>query len=123
NYTTFPVLSRLTAALDSATKAYRSGKRYQIYNDEFGYITRPPAGAGFPSQATAATWLNETEYLSYKNRRVASYDQYLINDPTWTRFNPNPGFNTRLNTSSGQPKATLAAFRLPVWLPAATIKA
>jgi hypothetical protein len=123
NYTTFAVLSRLTSALDRATKAHGSGKRFQIYNDEFGYITRPPAGAGFPSQATAATWLNETEYLSYKNRRVASYDQYLINDPTGNRFNPNPGFNTGLYTSSGQPKATLAAFRLPVWLPATTIKA
>jgi hypothetical protein len=123
NYTTFPVLARLTSALDRATKAYGSGKRYQIYNDEFGYITRPPAGAGFPSQATAATWLNETEYLSYKNRRVASYDQYLINDPAPNRFNPTPGFNTGLYTSSGQPKATLSAFRLPVWLPATTIKA
>jgi hypothetical protein len=123
NYTTFPVLSRLTSALDRATKAHGSGKRFQIYNDEFGYITRPPAGAGFPSQATAATWLNETEYLSYKNRRVASYDQYLINDPAGNRFNPNPGFNTGLYTSTGQPKATLAAFRLPVWLPASRIKA
>ena len=123
NYTTFPVLSRLTSALDRATKAHGSGKRYKIYNDEFGYITRPPEGAGFPSQATAATWLNETEYLSYKNRRLASYDQYLINDPTPTRSNPTPGFNTGLYTSSGQPKATLSAFRLPVWLPATTIKA
>jgi hypothetical protein len=123
NYATFPVLSRLTTALDRATKAYQSGKRFEIYNDEFGYITRPPAGAGFPSQATAASWLNETEYLSYKNRRVASYDQYLINDPMGNRFNPNPGFNTGLYTSTGQPKATLAAFRLPVWLPATTIKA
>ena len=70
NYTTFPVLDRLTTALDRATKAYGSGKRFQIYNDEFGYITRPPAGAGYPSQATAATWLNETEYLSYKNRTL-----------------------------------------------------
>ena len=123
NYTTFPVLSRLTEALDRGTKAYGSGKRFQIYNDEFGYITRPPSGAGFPSQATASTWLNETEYLSYKNRRVASYDQYLINDPLPTRFNPTPGFNTGLYTASGQPKATLSAFRLPVWLPAPTIKA
>ncbi len=123
NYATFPVLNRFIAVLDGATKAYRSGKHYSIYNDEFGYITRPPAGPGYPSQAQAAMELNEAEYLSYKNRRVASYDQYLINDPTSTRSNPTPGFNTGLYTSSGQPKATLAAFRLPVWLPATTIKA
>jgi hypothetical protein len=123
NYATFPVLSRLTAGLDAATKAYRSGKRFQIYNDEFGYITRPPAGGGYPSQATAASQLNETEYLSYKNARVASYDQYLITDPTPTKSNPTPGFLTGLYTASGQPKATLAAYRLPVWLPETTVKA
>ena len=36
---------------------------------EFGYITHPPTGKGYPSPATAAAWLNQTEYLSYKNRR------------------------------------------------------
>jgi len=123
NYTTFPVLSRLTTALDVSTRAYGSGKRYRIYNDEFGYITRPPAGAGYPSQGTAASWLNETEYLSYKDARLASYDQYLIKDPASTRANPTPGFNTGLYTASGQPKATLAAYRLPVWLPQTTVRA
>jgi hypothetical protein len=123
NYTTFPVLARLTTALDLSTKAYQSGKRFQIYSDEFGYITRPPAGPGYPSQTTAASWLNETEYLSYKNRRVASYDQYLINDPPSTKFNRTPGFNTGLYTTSGQPKSTLAAYRLPLWLPQTAVHA
>jgi hypothetical protein len=113
----------LTTALDRATKAYRSGKRYPIYSDEFGYITRPPAGPGYPSQPTAESWLNQTEYLSYKNARVASYDQYLISDPPSTRANPTPGFNTGLYTASGQPKATLAAYRLPVWLPQTRVRA
>ena len=123
NYATFPVLDRFIAVLDGATKAYRSGKHFAVYDDEFGYITRPPAGPGYPSQAKAAIELNQAEYLSYKNRRVASYDQYLITDPAITPSNPAPGFNTGLYTSSGQPKATLSAFRLPVWLPATTIKA
>ena len=117
NYTTFPVLSRLTEALDRGTKAYGSGKRFQIYNDEFGYITRPPSGAGFPSQATASTWLNETEYLSYKNRRVASYDQYLINDPMPTRVQsdarvqhwPVHGVGSAEGDAVGVPSAGVAA--------------
>ncbi|MFZ0387369.1 MAG: hypothetical protein WAL22_17030, partial [Solirubrobacteraceae bacterium] len=118
---TFPVLKRVAAALDKVTKAYGSSKRYPIYSDEFGVITNPPqTKGGYPSPATAAVELNQAEYLSYKNPRVASYSQYLLEDPT---PNPNPGFATGLFTSKGQPKVTLNAYELPVWLPQPTVKA
>jgi hypothetical protein len=120
--TTFSVLGRLTAALDKINHAYRSGKRYSIYNDEFGYITSPPKprGQGYPSGAKAAVELNQAEYLSYKNRRVASYSQYLINDPATATKG---GFASGLYTSKGKPKPTLDAYRLPVWLPKQTVHA
>jgi len=119
---TFPVLRRVATALDKVTKAYGSGKHYPIYNDEFGYITSPPSpkSAGDPSTATAAIELNQAEYLSYKNPRIASYSQYLLEDPTPS---PNPGFASGLLTSKGQPKPTLNAYELPVWLPKTTVKA
>ena len=118
---TFPVLKRVAAALDKVTKAYGSNKHYPIYNDEFGVITNPPqTKGGYLSPANAAVWLNQAEYLSYKNPRVASYSQYLLEDPV---PNPNPGFATGLFTSKGQPKATLYAYELPVWLPKPTVKA
>ena len=120
-YATFPVLNRLATALDKVTKAYGSGKRFPIYNDEYGYITRPPSTSGAdPSPATAAIELNEAEYLSYKNPRVVSYDQYLLDDP---RPNPGPGFSSGLFTSKGKAKATLNAYELPVWLPKTTVRA
>jgi hypothetical protein len=119
----FPVLGRVGTALDRLTKAYRSGKHYPIYSDEYGYITRPPDPGRYPSPATAASSLNQAEYLSYKNRRIASYDQYLISDPPVVAGKPAPGFNTGLYTSTGHPKATLAAYRLPLWLPETTVKA
>ena len=117
------MLGRVATALDRLTKAYGSGKRYPIYNDEYGYITRPPNPGRYPSPATAATDLNQAEYLSYKNPRIASYDQYLISDPPIIPGKPPPGFNIGLYTSTGQPKATLAAYRLPLWLPETTVKA
>jgi hypothetical protein len=123
NYATFPVLSRLTGALDKSVRAYGSHKRFPIYNTEFGFITRPPSGAGFPSPARAAIYLNQAEYISYKNPRIATYDQYLLDDPQVIPGRARPGFNTGLYTSTGKPKATLNAFRLPVWMPKTTVHA
>jgi hypothetical protein len=123
NYATFPVIGRLTAALDKATRAYGSHRRLPLYNTEFGFITRPPSGAGFPSPAKAAVYINQAEYLSYKNPRIQTYDQYLLNDPPVVAGRPAPGFNTGLYTSTGKPKATANAFRLPLWLPKTTVHA
>jgi hypothetical protein len=122
NYVTFPVLSRLTTALDRSTGAYHSGKHFPLYNDEFGFITHPPSAAGFASPAKASVWLYQSEYLSYKNPRIATYDQYLIGDPPLIPGRAAPGFNTGLYTSSGKPKATLNAYRLPVWMPKQTVR-
>jgi hypothetical protein len=122
NYATFPVLYRLTTALDKVTRAYGSHKRFPIYNTEFGFITHPPSGHGFPSPARASIYLNQSEYLSYRNRRIATYDQYLLGDPPVIRGRAAPGFNTGLYTSAGKPKATLNAFRLPVWMPVQTVR-
>jgi hypothetical protein len=123
SYATFPVLKRVEAALDKATHAYGSGKHYPIYNDEYGYITSPPApkGKGDPSEATAAAELNQAEYISYKDPRIAAYGQYLINDPVPSAQQTGGGFASGLYTSKGKPKATLAAYRLPVWLPKTTV--
>jgi hypothetical protein len=121
NYATLPVLGRVATALDRMTRAYGSDTHFPIYNDEFGYITSPPQdkGSGDPSPALAAVELNQAEYLSYKNPRVAAYSQYLITDPP---PDPNPGFASGLYTSSGTPKATLYAFRMPLWLPNTTVR-
>ena len=125
DFATFPVLNRLATALDKVTGAYGSDERYPIYNDEFGYITSPPQPAvtGDPSPAKAAIELNQAEYLSYENPRIASYSQYLLQDPPVTPTQPTPGFSSGLLTSSGEPKATLYAYRLPLWLPNTTVRA
>ena len=115
DFATFPNFGRLATALDRANRAYGSGRRYAIYNDEYGYITNPPNNdpkQRYVSQSTASYYLNWAEYLSWRNSRVASYDQYLLDDPVGNRT-----FASGLYTSKGVPKATLDAFRLPLYLP------
>jgi hypothetical protein len=115
DFATFPQLASVERGLDRALGVYGSRRRYPIYNDEFGYITRPPQTAPYASPTTAAYYLNWTEYLSWKSSRVASYMQYLLNDPT--PRGGHPGFASGLLTSSGRPKATFYAYRMPLYLP------
>lgn len=119
NYAIFPALGRFEAALDQSLAAYGSHRRYTVYNDEYGYLTNPPHGPGYASPATAATYLNWSEYLSWRSPRIASYAQYLLTDPPPAT---NVGFSSGLFFSDGKPKATLAAYRLPVYLPVTNVR-
>ena len=81
----------LTSALDQSLRADGSNKKYSIFSTEFGYQTSPPKPyynkkdkAFEVPVATAAMYLNWAEYLSYKNPRIGSYDQYLLADPAST---------------------------------------
>ncbi len=122
DYATFPDLGNLARTLDQVNRAYGSGKRFAIYNDEYGYITNPPNRAPcrrcapYPSPATAAYYINWAEYLSYKNPRLKSYMQYLLLDPGPNR-GVYAGFASGLLTYRGQKKATYYAFNLPVYMP------
>jgi hypothetical protein len=114
NYAVFAQLGNLEHVLDRVNRAYRSRRRFPIFNDEYGYITHPPQTRKYVSPATAAYYLNWSEYLSWRNPRVASYAQYLLSDPPRSAT---AGFASGLLTSSNQPKAVLNAFRLPVYVP------
>ena len=116
NWATFPDLSRLATVLDKVTRVYGSHKKFPIYNDEYGYITHPPAKAHYLSPATAAVDINWAEFLSWKNPRVKSYMQYLVNDPTGAS-GPYAGFASGLIDPQGNKKATYFAYNLPVYMP------
>jgi hypothetical protein len=116
DYAAFPDLGNLEKELDKVNTVYGSHKKYSIYNDEYGYITNPPSGKPYVSQATAATYINWAEYLSWKAPRTASYMQYLLDDPSPTT-KPYNGFSSGLYTYDGKPKAALNAYRLPLYLP------
>jgi hypothetical protein len=121
DYVEFSQIPRLTAALDRAERAYGSHRHLAIYNTEYGYETNPPNRSNhFVSPATAATYINWAEYLSWRNPRIATTMQYLLYDP-----NPHAGqstygygsFAAGLIFYHGKPKADYYAYRMPIFLP------
>jgi hypothetical protein len=116
----FPEIPHLFSALDRLQHVYpkppvchkKHGKRrchsqpiklMDAFNTEFGYQNN------YVSPDNAAQYLNQTEYLSWQNPRIASYDQYELLDLSW--------FTTGLVYGNGQLKPSFYAYRLPVWLP------
>lgn len=112
DYADFAELARLGHTLDRLVSVYGSHVHFPVWNTEFGYWTNPPdkARGSLPPQ-TAALYMNWAEYLSYRNPRLASYAQYLLQDPTDGRFADG------LELASGKPLANFAAFRMPLYMP------
>jgi hypothetical protein len=134
DYTSLGVIGNLTRALDRLVGVYGSSTRFPIYDTEFGYITAPPKHNPDPdvhstkvyytSPAVAAGYINWAEYISWRNSRLRSFDQYLLYDiERPTRANDWGGFASGLLTWTGLQKATYYAWRLPLYLPTTTTRA
>ncbi|HLJ03346.1 MAG TPA: hypothetical protein VKT31_07885 [Solirubrobacteraceae bacterium] len=128
DYASMGFMGRLERGLDRMQRVYGSRLRLPIYNTEFGYITSPPkrprvprgCGTGYPyaSPSTAAYYLNWAEYLSWRDPRVKSFMQYLLQDPLPSLCSNNfGGYASGLITYGGVKKPTYYAWRLPIFLP------
>jgi hypothetical protein len=122
DYTSLAVVGNLTRALDKVNAVYHSRKRFPIWNTEYGYITNPPKHlvqkTPWVSASTAATYLNWAEWVSYKNPRIQSFEQFLLNDPMPAlKTNDWGGFASGLLAYNGSQKPAYSAWRLPLYLP------
>lgn len=118
DYADLPAVPRLERVLDAVQRLYGSNTRFPIYDTEFGYQTNPPEKLLRAIRpATAAWYLNWAEYMHYQDPRIRSYDQYLLADPV------SGSFATGLEYVNGAPKATLDAYRMPLYLPVTTTAA
>lgn len=131
SYTDLSQFPNLYGLLDRIQKLYGSHKRFPIWNTEYGYITNPPNasapsttrfGSHYVSPATAASYLNWAEYLSWRNPRIATTMQFLLEDPNPTVGTPEyGGFSSGLiyypTVLQGVPKATFYAYRMPLFMP------
>jgi hypothetical protein len=122
NYATFSQLGHLERVVDAVNRTWASPTRYPIYSDEFGYITRPPQTVPYVSPARAAYYLNWSEYISWRSRRVVSFAQYLLDDPQPVARGTKSGFASGLLTFADRPKATYYAYRLPLYMPRTTTR-
>ncbi len=114
DYADFAALGNLESTLDRAAAAFGRHAQLPIYSTEFGYRTDPPTALGVPLR-TAALYLNQSEYLSWRDPGIHSYDQYLLSDPV---AGAKTDFDTGLEFGDGRPKPYVYdAYRMPLYLP------
>src|SRR4051794_493640 len=112
---TIGTASRLTRVLDQAAKRKRIPRRLPIEYTENGWQTNPP---GRHDDLFAVTdkqqseYINQSDWISYNNRRVHTVAQYKIVDDR------NPArFQTGVRVfGSGARKPSYDAYRLPIWV-------
>jgi hypothetical protein len=118
-------LGRLERGLDRIFAVYGVSRRLPLYLTEYGYATNPPNPFRPISLAQQAQYLDEAEYLAWRDPRVRALSQFLLQDSAPNAQYP-PGtlrywstFQTGLEFLGGRPKPALAAYRLPIWIPRA----
>ncbi len=113
-------LPKLLRTLDRVQQDYGSSKQFDVYNTEYGYQTNPPdTQQGYVTPAKAATWLNWSQYISWRLPRLLSYNQYSFQDPSPVPGKPYTRFASGIVTYKGKIKPGWYATRMPIWLPAA----
>jgi hypothetical protein len=108
-------LSRVLRVLDKLSHAHRlESHRMPLWITEFGFQTNPPDRYQSPIKRVP-DFLGQSEWLAYRNPRVASYSQYpLVDDPIDSGGN---GFQSGLRRSNGRKKkGVYNAFRLPLFV-------
>jgi hypothetical protein len=129
NSATLANLSRIETALDRSHRAYHKAAGMPIYITEWGVQSDPPNPFQKFSTAQQAAYINEGEYMAWKNPRVKAFAQFLLVDDApnsqhpkgsrayWSTFDSGLFFYE--GTAAASPKPAYFAFQLPLWLPKA----
>ena len=97
--------------LDAAARARRIPRRLPVYYTEFGFQTNPPDRIFGVRVALQPAYLNQSDWMAYRDRRVRGVGQYKLVDDA-----PLPSFQSGLRFGDGRPKPGYAAYRLPIWV-------
>ncbi|MHB8658942.1 MAG: hypothetical protein ACYC91_13485 [Solirubrobacteraceae bacterium] len=121
NFVEFNEIPHLYYGLDRAQRAYGSRKRLVVYDTEYGYETNPPNQSHrFVSPETASGYINWAEYLSWRDPRIVSTMQFLLEDPNPTQgasLFGYGGFAAGLVFYGGKAKSDYYAYRMPIYMP------
>ncbi|MEA2299259.1 MAG: hypothetical protein QOF77_2195 [Solirubrobacteraceae bacterium] len=128
DFVTIASLGRLTDVLQRILGAYGEDRPggMPLYLTEFGYQSTPPSPIGV-SLSRQAAYLNQSEFIAYTNPHVRTLSQFLLRDdstrPGATALaRAGASFQTGLEFHAGKRKPAYAAYRLPVYLPSATVR-
>jgi hypothetical protein len=109
-------LSRLTGVLDRLQRAKRvqaSGRRLDLYLDEFGYQTNPPDRLAGITLSQQDQWLQRAAYQAWRHKRVKLFTQYLWRDEPRSLNNTYGGWQSGLRFTDGRAKPSIKHFTTP----------
>ncbi|WP_320670230.1 hypothetical protein [Patulibacter defluvii] len=125
-------LGSLTDQLERIMARYKVKRStVPLYLTEYGYQSNPPdTGISAVSLNKQAAWINEAEYIAWRNRYVRTLAQFLLYDdaPVPGETDPDQKWSTfqtglRFGPGSGRDgkaKPAYDAYRLPFFLPKRT---
>jgi hypothetical protein len=117
--TSITTLGRLTRTVDRLARRGKFPRRLPLWVTEFGFQTRPPDPFQYSIKKVPG-YLDESEWITFRNRRVRSHDQYTIVDDrkgSGSIFTRWAGFQQGLRFSSGTAKpGVYSAFRMPAFV-------
>jgi hypothetical protein len=128
NYAPLANLSRLEHGVDRALAAYGVHRRLPIYITEYGYSTNPPNPREIVTPAEQAAYINQADYMAWRDPRVRSVSQFLLYDSGPDTSVPKSSllywdtFQTGLLFANGRPKPAYNAYRTPIWIPSPRVR-
>ncbi|MDX6658623.1 MAG: hypothetical protein QOH62_3416 [Solirubrobacteraceae bacterium] len=120
-------LNQLSSLLRRIRARYGRPGKVPLYLTEFGYQTNPPDPLGVTPREQAR-YLNQAEYLAYRNASVRTLSQFLLFDdapvPGVARSSPAAWstFQSGLEYLDGTAKPARAAYAFPVYLPSPNVR-
>jgi hypothetical protein len=110
------------ANLGTLTNVLKQGVRNRLlkasatglYLTEYGVSSRPPAKTAYGVPLSRqAEWINEFEFLAYKNRKVKTVTQFQLEDDAGLKTK---AFQTGLRFAGGRDKPSMGAYKVPLFV-------
>jgi hypothetical protein len=117
DWVTLADLPKLETALDKVQRVYGSHRKLPLYLTEYGINTDPPQHGNAVPPGTQATYLDQAEYMTWRDPRVVSFNQYLLQDSPPVTGSLYSAFASGLIFANNTVKPGFDAYRLPLWIP------